>query len=197
MKRPSLALFLILLLSGCLTRGDSLAPIVTISDPRSGTVQTAEDLVVRGYAMDDEGISAIRVNETDLLSSPIYEGIRGKKLVRFGFNTPDINEGQWTVTLTVEDTSGRVTIKPYTLEIDKTPPVLELGAVSSLADGRLRVAGVVRDNTQLRKVSVNEAELALGAVGEHSFSLTIAASDSVTITVEDSAGNRTAETFTP
>ena len=53
---------LVVALAGCLNRTDSLAPVVSITDPRSGATRTTEDLVIAGYALDDEGIAAIRVN---------------------------------------------------------------------------------------------------------------------------------------
>ena len=75
MKPHILCLCLLsLALSACVERSDSLAPLVNITFPRSGTVRSAENLQISGYALDDEGIRSLRVNGLDLLGARIYEG---------------------------------------------------------------------------------------------------------------------------
>ncbi|MDZ7705631.1 MAG: hypothetical protein U5L04_14245 [Trueperaceae bacterium] len=184
------AALLLVALSGCFERSDSLAPLITISNPRSGTVRTAENLTISGYAVDDEGIAAIRVDEFDLLSSPIFQSDRGKRLVEFGFRPQQITEGRWASTIIVEDVSGRSTRLDYTLEIDATPPTLDLDPVQRLGDGRLRISGIARDNNLLARIAVAGIEVSVLPVSEKAFSLDVTVDGSATIIVEDEAGNR-------
>ena len=80
---------LALILTGCITRSDAMAPRITIVEPASGTTRSADNLVVRGYAMDDSGINSIRVNvndyETELLDSEQLKNEKGKKLNQLWF----------------------------------------------------------------------------------------------------------------
>lgn len=180
-----------LLLAGCLSRGDSLAPIVSISQPRNGAVQSAENLRVKGFAMDDEGIVAIRVNGSDLLDNAILAGERGKKLINFEFTFQNLREGESTSIIEAVDSSGRTSVLNFTLRIDITPPTLDLTSVSALGDGRLRVQGVARDETGVVSIRINDIPLNFPPSAEHRFEIDVAAVEGGTVVVEDSAGNRT------
>jgi len=186
-------------LTGCLERTDALAPIVTVTSPANGTVRSADNLIISGYAMDDEGIVAIRVDQDDLLAFPIFQNERGKKLVQFGFRPRQIDEGQWKSDIVVEDTSGFVTTLRYVLEIDTTPPSLELSPLQNLGGGRVRVTGTARDNQLLERITINDTVLSFAAVQERPFSLDFDSQglDSVTVQVRDQAGNETVQTLTP
>jgi hypothetical protein len=190
--------FLVVLLTGCLERTDALAPIVTVTSPANGTVRSADNLIISGYAMDDEGIVAIRVDQDDLLAFPIFQNERGKKLVQFGFRPQQIDEGQWESDIVVEDTSGFVTTLRYVLEIDTTPPTLDV-TLQSLGAGRVRVTGTARDNQLLERITINDTILSFAAVQERPFSLDFdsAGLESVTVRVFDQAGNETVQTVTP
>jgi hypothetical protein len=59
-------------LSACINRRDAMAPMITIVSPANGTADNADNITVYGYAMDDEGIRAIRVGNNDLLESDFY-----------------------------------------------------------------------------------------------------------------------------
>ena len=195
-RRPSaptvlVGLALLLLLGGCLGRGDSLAPIVSISEPRNGAVQSAENLRVRGYAMDDEGVVAIRVNGSDLLDSAFLAGERGKRLIPFEFTFQNLREGESTSVIEVVDRSGRTSVLNFTLRIDVTPPTLELIGVTPLGDGRLRVQGVARDDTGVLSIRINELPLTISPTLEHTFEIDVEAVEGGSVVVEDGAGNRT------
>lgn len=187
---PLLALVLMLPLGGCLSRGDSLAPIVSISEPRNGAVQTAENLRVKGFAMDDEGIVAIRVNGSDLLDNAILAGERGKRLINFEFTFQNLREGQSTSIIEAVDSSGRTSVLTFTLQIDVTPPTLELTSVTPLGDGRLRIQGVARDDIGLSSIRINDIPLNFTPTREQRFEIDVQAVEGGTVVVEDSAGNR-------
>lgn len=198
MKRVFSSLFLLgasLFLTSCISRGDSLAPILTMNPP-SGAVQRADNMRVDGYAMDDEGIVSIRVNNTDLLQDDLYKGEKGKKLIQFSFR-PRSDGAQFTSSVTVEDASGRVTQANYELQIDTAPPVVELLEVTSLGNSRLRVRGTASDNDLLKSITVAGQSLPFVPVSEREFSMDVEVSDAMTVDVEDRAGNKTSQPLNP
>jgi hypothetical protein len=194
--RPTLAaLLLAATLTGCMGRDDALAPVVAIREPKSGTTRTTEDLRIVGYAMDDEGVDAIVVDGTDLLSFDVYAGERGKRFVEFAFTIPDLRDGETTSRITVRDVSGRSSTLLHTLRIDTTPPTLELTAVTALGDGRLRVEGIARDDVAVSAIRIDEVPLQFAPAPEHRFSLDVEAGPDARVVVEDSAGNRIARSL--
>jgi len=178
-------------LSACVERGDAMPPTVAIREPRSGTTSTTENLRIVGYAFDDAGIAAVRVDGVDLLATPAYASERGKRLVEFFFTIRDLTDGDVTVLIEAEDTQGRVTVMPYRLRLDSTPPTLELTAVTSLGGGRLRVEGIARDNTLVISVLINGIPLAFTPAPEYAFRVDVADIADGEVVVEDAAGNVT------
>lgn len=178
-----------LLLSACLQRGDAMPPTVSIREPRSGTTRTTADLRIVGYAFDDEGIEAIRVDGIDLMATSTYAGERGKRLVEFSFTIRDLSDGDVTVQIEAQDAGGRVTSLPYRLRLDSTPPSIELGAVTPLGNDRVRVEGVARDNTTLAIIRVNGVPITFTPASEHAFRVDVATAENGEVVAEDAAGN--------
>jgi hypothetical protein len=191
----AVALALVLAATGCIDRGDAMSPMVSIREPRSGATSTTANLRIVGYALDDDGIAAIRVEGRDLLSERIYDGERGKRLVEFAFTIEDLRDGDVTIMIEVEDVGGRVTALPYRLRLDNTPPELDLSAVTPLGGGNLRVEGVVSDNTLVTSVRINGVPLQFTPAPEFSFRVDVAAVQGGEIVVEDAAGNVTRRTL--
>jgi hypothetical protein len=185
------ALTLAISVAGCIDRGDAMSPMVSIREPRSGATSTTANLRIVGYALDDDGIAAIRVEGRDLLSESIYQGERGKRLVEFAFTIQDLSDGDVTIMIEVEDVGGRVTTLPYRLRLDNTPPLLDLSAVTPIAGGNLRVEGNVRDNTLVTSVRINDVPLQFTPAPEFSFRVDVADVEGGEIVVEDAAGNVT------
>ncbi|MEX2534805.1 MAG: hypothetical protein WD273_04315 [Trueperaceae bacterium] len=177
-----------LLLSGCMSRSDSLAPIISITEPKSGATRSSEVLDIYGYAFDDQGVAAIRVNGTDLLQFEQNQEARGKALIQFAFRGSPDREGDVEFIIEVEDSSGRVTVLPYTLVIDTTPPTLELDA-ESLGNGRYRVRGVARDNTIVSAIRLGGQPLQFVPAAEHTFGFSNIQLSEPVVQVVDSAGN--------
>jgi hypothetical protein len=196
-RAPASALLatLTLLLAGCIDRGDAMSPMVSIREPRSGATSTTANLSIYGYAMDDDGIAAIRVEGRDLLSESIYAGERGRHLVEFAFTIQDLSDGEVTIMIEVEDTGGRVTTLPYRLRLDSTPPQLDLHAVTPLGGGTVRVEGSVRDNTVVSSVRINDVPLQFTPAPELSFRVDVADVEGGEVVVEDAAGNVTRRTL--
>ena len=178
-------------LSACVERGDAMPPTVAIREPRSGATSTTENLRIVGYAFDDAGIAAVRVDGVDLLATPAYASERGKRLVEFFFTIRDLTDGDVTVLIEAEDTQGRVTVMPYRLRLDSTPPTLELTAVTPLGGGRLRVEGIARDNTLVTSVLINGIPLAFTPAPEYAFRVDVSDVADGEVVVEDAAGNVT------
>ena len=180
-------------LGGCVGRGDALAPVLTITEPRSGTVRPGGDLQVVGYAMDDTGVSSLRVDGTEILDAPGYEGERDKKLVNFGFRPRQVREGLWRSEIVVTDSSGQSTALTFPLEIDGTPPTVALTGVEQLGGGRTRVSGVASDNDLVSEVVAPDGPLSFTPAAQYAF--TFETAGEVVMTVRDEAGNETV--FTP
>ncbi len=181
-----------LLLASCLGRTDSMAPMIAITDPRSGATRSTEDLRISGYAMDDMGVSSIRVDGLDLLQNELYASERGKGLVHFAFTKPNVRDGELTMVLEVTDVSGRTTTETYTLILDATPPTIELTSVEAAAGNRLRVEGVARDNIGVSSVRIGGVPLAFTPGPEFAFSVLVEDVEGAEVVVEDGAGNTAA-----
>ena len=180
-------------LGGCVGRGDALAPVLTITEPRSGTVRPGGDLRIVGYAMDDTGVASLRVDGTEILDAPGYEGERDKKLVNFGFRPRQVREGLWRSEIVVTDSSGQSTALTFPLEIDGTPPTVELTGAEQLGGGRTRVSGVATDNDLVSEVVAPDGPLSFTPAAQYAF--TFETTGEVVVTVRDEAGNETV--FTP
>lgn len=184
----------LLLLTGCMSRSDSLAPIISITDPKSGATSSAEVVNVYGYAYDDQGVIAIRVNGTDLLQFEENASARGRSLIQFAFRGSPDREGDVEFTIEVEDSSGRTSILPYTLLIDTTPPTLEL-ETESLGNGRYRVRGIARDNTEVSAIRLGGQPIQFAPAAETTFEFSDVPLSEPTVEVVDSAGNRIEQRF--
>ena len=185
----ALGALLVLPLSGCLGRSDALAPVIAITEPRSGATRNTDDLRISGYAMDDSGIASIRVDGADLLQNEIYASERGKGLVQFAFTKPNLTDGELTLLLEVTDVAGRTTTERYVLTLDATPPTVELTRVEPSSGGRVLVEGVARDNLRLSSIRINDVPLAFSPGAEFSFSVLVENVPGGEVVVEDGAGN--------
>ncbi len=193
MRAALLFTLLSLVLTACFNRPDSLAPLVTITDPPTGTVRRAAGLEVWGYALDDDGITSIRVNNSEnFFASPSYARERGNRLVRFGFGAAEIQAGQRRFTVEVEDGSGRVTTLLYEIQIDTEAPVIS-AELEAVASDQVRVSGLVSDNDRVTRILIgdgeNDNELSFSPVEQRRFSLVIPRSETVRLVAFDQAGN--------
>lgn len=183
------SLGLLPLLGGCVERGDALAPVVTITEPRGSAVRAESELQIIGYAMDDSGVAGIRVDGTELLDAPGYADERGKKLINFGFRPRQVQEGLWRSEISVTDLDGRVTQLVFPLEIDGTPPTIEVTGVEGLDGGRRRVSGVARDNDVVARIEAGGTVRSFSPASQVPF--TFETTGEITLRVVDGAGNVT------
>jgi len=181
------------LLAGCMGRGDSTTPIVAISDPKSGTTRTADNLTITGYAMDDFGVASIKINGTDVLQNAAYTGERGKRLVRFRFTVGGLQDGEVTTHIVVADVNGRTSTLDYHLTIDNTPPTVQLTKVASAGSGQTHVEGEAKDNNRVASITINGQPLAFTPGPDVPFSVDVPTQKGGAVVVEDSAGNKTSK----
>ncbi|RIH90888.1 hypothetical protein Mterra_00113 [Calidithermus terrae] len=113
-------------LTSCVRSNDTLSPLLSVVQPQGGVFKDRKVRVV-GYAMDDTGLSSVRVKsniqkETELLP----EKERGDKLYQFSFivNTPQ--SGQVELTITATDLSGRSREMKLPLVLDARQPQIRL-----------------------------------------------------------------------
>jgi hypothetical protein len=180
---------LFLILTACVSRRDAMEPMITIVDPANGTTGNSGNIRVEGYAMDDGGITAIRVGDVDLMQSDVLRNDRGKKLVEFAFQANLSDTERFSRNITVEDTSGRTKTLLYELVIDKTPPTIEITEARDLGNGTMRVVGIARDNIAVQSIDIAGVPLPFISQAEQPFNTDVPTSESMQIVVMDSAGN--------
>lgn len=167
-----------------------MAPRVTIIDPPSGAIRSADTLLVRGYAMDDSGIRSLRVNNRELLDDPLYASERGRRLIYFQFTASPRNN-RFSAVITATDTAGKETTIDLQIEIDTIPPEVVLNPRQNLGGGRVRISGVARDNDMVQSISVAGQPLSFLPVREKEFTIDLPASEDMVVEVRDRAGNVT------
>ena len=184
----------LLFLSGCLSREESFDAVISITEPKAGTARSTEQVDVYGYAMDDNGIMAIRVDGTDLFSTPQFASERGKRLVHFGFRGQARGEGELTYLIEVVDQSGNITSLNYSLTVDVTPPSLDLTA-TALGEGAFNLSGTARDNMAVSVIRIGGIPYTFAPGPEVSFDLPNITPASRLIEVVDAAGNTLTREF--
>ena len=188
-RRLWFILFFPLLFCSCIKRGDGLEPVINITNPKNGTIKSGDNLIITGYALDDVGIKALRVNGSDLLKDKLLRSERNKKLIRFDFTPTFIREGKWGANIEVEDKNGRISTMRYELEIDATLPSVKVIPPSRLGEDKMSVSGVARDNKLLARIVVNGIDVSFSAAKEKFFTVDVPYTDTVLVTVYDQAGN--------
>jgi hypothetical protein len=179
--RPWLPLASLLLLGGCARQADEFPPKVMITEPAAGAFSRTTSTVVRGYALDDHGIAAIRVNGTPL-------GLSGgsRKIVPFAFRT-SVNANRANYEIQVTDTSGLSTKAELPLRFDPNPPKIDVSKVERDGD-TLRISGVATDDSRVASVVVDGSRLGV-APGQKVPFYAEATGASVEVVVTDAAGN--------
>jgi len=177
-----------------MSRSDSFSTVLTITEPQAGTSRSTEQIEVFGYAMDDSGIMAIRVDGNDLFDSPQFASERGKQLVHFGFRGQARGEGQLTYVIEVDDGDGTTTTLDYSITVDVTPPTLEFEAVP-LGNGAFNISGTARDNTQVSSIRIGGVPFSFAPGPEVSFDLPNLTPEAREIEVMDGAGNTVKKEF--
>lgn len=166
-----------------------MAPLLGITQPRSGAVSEGQKVTVEGYAFDDAGVSSVRVGGQEVLP----EADRGRKLVQFRFLVEARKGGQVELELEARDTGGQQRKLKLPLTLDTEKPKLVLERVELTEDKLLRIVGKATDDVEVDRVVVKYGKtfsrLPLPRGKEVSFMIQVPASAATVIAV-DAVGQR-------
>jgi len=187
--RRVLSVLLLLALAACSRNGDAMAPLLGITQPRSGAVSEGQQVTVEGYAFDDSGVASVRVGGQEVL--PAEEA--GKKLVQFRFLVQADRGGEVELEVTAEDTTGEARRLSLPLILDTERPKLALERVELTEDNLLLIAGKATDDVEVDRVVVKYgntySRLPLPRGKEVSFLIQVPARSATVIAV-DAVGQR-------
>lgn len=153
MRRAPLALLLLApLLGGCTRTADTFKPRIVITSPDGGGVSRARSFTVKGYALDDQGVTQLTVNGRSI---PIQAGSR--KIAYFQFQT-QLAGGRGEYTVAARDAAGNRGTLVLPIAVDGTPPTVKVTRFER-ERGVVRVTGVATDNTRVTEISVDGKRL--------------------------------------
>jgi hypothetical protein len=143
------------LLMGCNRQSDSFAPQIVITSPASDTVTPRSNLVIKGYAWDDKGVTKLVLNgSTDLLAKGALSAQRGRKIVYFALPADSLSGGKVSYELRAVDAGKRSAIREIKVTVDAVLPQLRIDSVDSQADA-VAVSGTATDNQKVSRIAVN------------------------------------------
>ncbi len=187
--RRLLPLLLLSLLVACSRSGDAMAPLLGITQPRSGAVSEGQKVTVEGYAFDDGGVASVRVKGQEVLP----EGEKGRRLVQFRFLVQAERGGELELEVEAADTAGQVRQLKLPLTLDTEKPRLVLERVELTEDKLLRIVGKATDDVEVDRVVVKYGKtysrLPLPRGQEVSFMIQVPAASATVIAV-DAVGQR-------
>jgi len=187
--RRYLPLLLLFLSAGCSRSGDAMAPLLGITQPRSGAESEGQKVTVEGYAFDDSGVKSVRVGGQEVL--PQTE--RGRKLVQFRFLVEAKKGGQVELELEARDADGQVRKLTLPLTLDTEKPKLVLERIELTEDKLLRIVGKATDDVEVDRVVVKYgrtfSRLPLPRGREVGFMIQVPA-NSATVIAVDAVGQR-------
>lgn len=150
MRRAAPVCFLLFasLLSGCSRTADNFAPRIVISSPSDGGISQTKTPTVKGYALDDVGVTRITVNGKDI---PIKAGSR--KIANFEFQAA-VSGPKADYGIIAYDAAGHQGKLSLPISVDNTKPEIHLKAFER--SGKvIRVSGIATDNIQVAQVIVD------------------------------------------
>ena len=178
------ALLLAAVLSGCTRTTDNFAPRIFITSPASGGVSQIKNPMVKGYVLDDTGVTKITVNGKSI---PIKAGTT--KIANFEFQA-QVQGAKADYALAAYDAAGHETKQALPISVDNVKPTLSVKSFTRFGRNGIRVTAVATDNIQVAQVTVdgNRLNITPGKRGEIYAETTGIYAD---IEVLDQAGNKT------
>ena len=143
-----MALALAAFLSGCSRTTDNFAPRIVISSPSDGGMSPSKTPTVKGYALDDTGVTKITVNGKSI---PIQAGSR--KIANFQFAT-QVSGPKSVYEIAAYDAAGNESTLSLPITVDAEKPQINLKAFER-AGRVIRVSGVATDNVQVSQILVD------------------------------------------
>lgn len=186
MRFPAIpcALLTATVLSGCARTADNFAPRIFVTSPAGGGVSQSRSPVVKGYVLDDTGVTRITVNGKNV---PIKSGT--KKIANFEFQA-QVQGATANYSISAFDAAGHETKVDLPISVDATKPVLSVKEFTRFGRNGIRVTGVATDNIQVAQIIVdgNRLNITPGKRVEFFAETTGIYAD---IEVYDQAGNKT------
>ena len=89
--KSTLILLLPLFLASCIRENDSFKPKIIITQPEADSISGSGVQLVKGYALDNQGIDRIEVNGIPLFVSPksASQGTASTRIQNFAFKTTE------------------------------------------------------------------------------------------------------------
>lgn len=182
--RPSAAPLLVLLalgLGGCARPTDTFTPRIVIGGPGGSAVSQSRTPTVRGYALDDVGVTRVTV---DGKAMPLQAGSR--KIAVFSFQ-PAIQGDRGQYTVRAYDAAGHVGELSGSVRVDAQKPQIQVTSLER-SGRQIRVNGVAVDAGGVTAVSVDGQALSIQPGSRVAFSGQTSGVYA-DITVRDAAGN--------
>lgn len=146
------ALFLLTLLPSCERNIDHFPPRIVITHPEGRGASQTRSLTVKGYVLDDVGISKITID-----NNPVEIKPGSRKIARFEFQATI--EGQKDVfNIRAIDESGHESTLPLPVSIDKVKPKLSIKSFERVGD-IVRVSGVATDDLMVSQILIDGGRL--------------------------------------
>ncbi len=144
--------------------------------------------MVKGYALDNQGIDRIEVNGIPLFVSPksASQGTASTRIQNFAFKT-EVKSGQAAYVIKVTDVDGLITSRSLPIQVDTEAPRLEINQSERRA-GVTRIAGKAIDNLKVRKVLLDGTPLDVRPGSTVDFYVE-SNNPSVIISAQDTVGN--------
>ncbi|WP_288431989.1 hypothetical protein [uncultured Deinococcus sp.] len=168
-------------LGGCSRPTDTFTPRVVIGGPAGGAVSQDRTPTVRGYAMDDVGVTKITV---DGKAIPIQAGSR--KIAAFSFQ-PALQGNRAQYTVRAYDAAGHVGELSGSVRVDVQRPQIQVTGLER-SGRQIRVSGVASDDGGVTAISVDGQSLGIQPGTRVAFSGQTSGLYA-DITVRDAAGN--------
>lgn len=149
MRRAAPLLFpLAVLLGACNRTLDTFQPRIVITSPDGGGVSRAQDFVVKGYVLDDQGVKKLTVEGRPI---PLQGGTA--KLANFVFKT-QIQGSRGEYTIRARDAAGNESVLRLPVSVDGTNPVIKVTRFERERNV-IRVTGVATDDNRVAQVVVD------------------------------------------
>ncbi|WP_291424728.1 hypothetical protein [Deinococcus sp.] len=181
---PLCALLLAGLLSGCSRTKDTFAPRIVISSPSDGGVSQTRHPLVKGYALDDVGVTRITVDGKTIALQP-----GSRKIANFQFQA-QIAGSAGEYVIHAFDAAGHDSKQTLSLSVDSVKPQISIKNFQR-AGKTIRISGLATDNVSVAQVIVdgNRLNINPGKRVEFYAETTGVYAD---VLVVDAAGNQTA-----
>ncbi|SEI98612.1 hypothetical protein SAMN04488058_10322 [Deinococcus reticulitermitis] len=136
------------LLSGCARSTDNFTPRIVISGSEGGALAQSAETSVRGYALDDVGVTEIQVDGQRV---PIEPGSR--KIANFKFQ-PQPQGGKAQHVIIARDAAGHEGKATVTVMVDATKPQIQITSYTRVRSV-IRLSGVATDNNRVTQILVD------------------------------------------